>query len=333
VCGEYISNETLPFLRSLAIDPHALGASSITRLQITDPDGRATLNMPLDLGGFGISRYRFDHHLYELATGAGVHSLTGKSAEDVQHGGKNNFGITLSDGSVVHGKLVIGAFGKRSRMDKHLDRAFIRQRSPYIGVKYHVRTQFPKDLIALHNFRDGYCGVCAIEEDTYNVCYLTTRNNLKKYGTLEEMEENTLYCNPYMKALRNDMEFLHQKPEVINEVSFAPKQAVDAHILMSGDTAGLITPLCGNGMAMAIHSAKILSELVIRHHREGRSREWLEENYTRAWHGAFARRLWMGRHIQRLFGNETVTSLALGLISSVKPAARYLVSQTHGKPF
>ncbi len=136
-----------------------------------------------------------------------------------------------------------------------------------------------------------------------------------------------------MQALRGNMEFLHQKPEVINEVSFAPKKAVDAHILMSGDTAGLITPLCGNGMAMAIHSAKILSELVIRHHREGRSREWLEENYTRVWHGTFARRLWLGRHIQRLFGNETVTSLALGLIGSVKPAARYLVSQTHGKPF
>jgi flavin-dependent dehydrogenase len=26
---------------------------------------------------------------------------------------------------------------------------------------------------------------------------------------------------------------------------------------MIGDTAGLITPLCGNGMAMAIHGAKL----------------------------------------------------------------------------
>jgi flavin-dependent dehydrogenase len=29
-------------------------------------------------------------------------------------------------------------------------------------------------------------------------------------------------------------------------------------MLMIGDTAGLIHPLCGNGMAMAIHSAKLL---------------------------------------------------------------------------
>jgi flavin-dependent dehydrogenase len=31
---------------------------------------------------------------------------------------------------------------------------------------------------------------------------------------------------------------------------------------MIGDTAGLIHPLCGNGMAMAIHSAKIVSKLI-----------------------------------------------------------------------
>jgi flavin-dependent dehydrogenase len=333
VCGEYISNETLPFLHALGIDPHELGASRINRLQVTAPDGRATLDMPLDLGGFGLSRYRFDHHLFNLATAAGVAALTGKSAEDVRSKGADGFEIALSDGTTVSGSLVIGAFGKRSKMDKQLDREFIRHRSPYLGVKYHVRARFPKDLIALHNFRDGYCGVCAIEDDAYNVCYLTTRDNLKKYGTLEELEENTLYRNPFMRDLRRDMAFLHDKPEVINEVSFAPKKAVEDGILMSGDTAGLITPLCGNGMAMAIHSAKILSELVIQYHREGRSRAWLEENYARQWQQVFARRLWMGRHIQSLFGNESVTSLALRLIRSVKPAARYMVRQTHGKPF
>lgn len=332
VCGEYISNETLPFLCSLDIDPFALGASGINRLQVTAPDGRSVLEMPLDLGGFGISRYLFDHFLYEKASESGVTFITGKSAEDVTFA-DDIFSVQLSDSSTVQGSLVIGAFGKRSRMDKQLDRDFISKRSPYIGVKYHVRTRFPKDLIALHNFKDGYCGVCAIENDTYNLCYLTTRDNLKKYGSIEEMEENTLYRNPYMKALRDDMDTLYPRPEVINEVSFAPKQAVEEHILMSGDTAGLITPLCGNGMAMAIHSAKLLSNLIIQHRREGRSRGWLETEYTRQWRRIFARRLWMGRHIQQLFGNEGVTSMAIRLISAVRPAARFVLSQTHGKPF
>jgi flavin-dependent dehydrogenase len=41
-------------------------------------------------------------------------------------------------------------------------------------------------------------------------------------------------------------------------VSFEEKKNVEDHMLMIGDTAGLIHPLCGNGMAMAIHSAKLL---------------------------------------------------------------------------
>jgi flavin-dependent dehydrogenase len=39
---------------------------------------------------------------------------------------------------------------------------------------------------------------------------------------------------------------------------FQQKKKLENHILMIGDTAGLIHPLCGNGMAMAIHSAKIV---------------------------------------------------------------------------
>ena len=57
-----------------------------------------------------------------------------------------------------------------------------------MGVKYHIRTDFPKDLIALHNFKDGYCGISAIEDNRYCLCYLTDRNNVKKYGTIAEME-------------------------------------------------------------------------------------------------------------------------------------------------
>lgn len=49
---------------------------------------------------------------------------------------------------------------------------------------------------------------------------------------------------------------------------------------MIGDTAGLIHPLCGNGMAMAIHSAKIVSELVHKYSTgEIKSRNKLEEKY------------------------------------------------------
>lgn len=332
VCGEYISNEVLPFLHSMGIYPQQLGASTITHLQVSSPSGKSVLNTALDLGGFGLSRYVLDNYLYKMALEAGTLFLLGKSVEKISFT-EDSFDVELSDGNVLNSKLVIGAFGKRSRLDKQLNRAFINERSPYIGVKYHIRTHFPKDLIALHNFKDGYCGVCAIEDNTFNMCYLTSRTNLKQYGSIEEMESHTLYKNPFLKEIKQDAEFLYDKPEVINEISFAPKKAVENHMLMSGDAAGLITPLCGNGMAMAIHSAKILSELIIQYFTQHHNRNQLEYVYARQWQQLFARRLWAGRQIQQLFGSEWLSGMAVSFLQHVTPATRFLMKQTHGKVF
>jgi menaquinone-9 beta-reductase len=218
-------------------------------------------------------------------------------------------------------------------LDVSLQRDFIQKRSPYVGVKYHIRTQHPSDLIALHNFKDGYCGISNIEEGKSTLCYLTHRNNVKKFGSIKAMEENILYKNPFLKSIFTNSEFLYDKPEVINEISFQTKSSVDNHILMSGDAAGMITPLCGNGMAMAIHSAKIVSELVISFTKDLISREQLEKQYDVKWNSLFANRLWAGRQIQNLFGSEWASNFAVNLARYSRPVASFLVGKTHGDPF
>lgn len=218
-------------------------------------------------------------------------------------------------------------------MDKQLDRNFLKQRSPYVAVKYHVRYDFPRDLIALHNFQDGYCGSSAIEEGKYCLCYLTSRANLRRFGTVEAMEREILYKNPHLRRIFETAEFLYDKPEVINEISFAPKKAIENHILMAGDAAGLITPLCGNGMSMAIQAGSILSQLIVRYHQQEISREELEQLYQKQWRGQFASRLWIGRQIQRLFGDEWLSEMSVQLFQRAKPLARFLITQTHGEVF
>jgi flavin-dependent dehydrogenase len=99
----------------------------------------------------------------------------------------------------------------------------------------------------------------------------------------------------------------------------------------------MIAPLCGNGMTMAIHSAKILSEKIISHYKTGKfyedNRVALEADYTDAWNRQFAQRLWVGRQLQRLFGNNNTTALTLRLLNGLPPLSGYLISKTHGKPF
>src|ERR1700754_3075057 len=75
VCGEYISNEVIPFLSKLDIDLEPLQVAWINRLEVTAVSG-TKLSQKLDLGGFGLSRYTFDNLLYQKAVAEGVNVFT-----------------------------------------------------------------------------------------------------------------------------------------------------------------------------------------------------------------------------------------------------------------
>lgn len=327
VCGEYISNETRPFLVSIGLIFKELDVKEITKFLFTSPAGRK-LETDLDLGGFGVSRYQLDDSLYQLAQTVGVTFLLENTVESIDF--QNDNFIVKTSFETFNSRFVIGAFGKRTKLDATLQRNFFTKRSPYIGVKYHIKTDFPKDLIALHNFKDGYCGISAIEGDKYCLCYLTTRENLRQHGTIAEMERNILWKNPHLQKIFTESEFLYEKPEVINEISFAPKTIIENHILMVGDSAGLITPLCGNGMAIAIHGAKLLSESILENFND---RKLVESNYQKLWTKHFSHRLWVGRIVQKLFGNEVISEIAWGTLKIIRPALGVIIKATHGKVF
>lgn len=333
VCGEYLSNELLPLLSELNIDVFALGAKCINRVMITATSG-AQFSHQLDLGGFGISRYTLDHHLYQLCLAEGVEFKLSTTVNDIQFNG-NSFHV-FTPQETLTAPLTIGAFGKRSNLDHKLNRAFFFKRSPYVGIKTHVRLDFPDDVIQLNTFSNGYCGISKIEGDRYCMCAIAHRNDLRQQGSLEALQQNVISQNPYQREIYRRAEVLMDKPEVINEISFLKKQPVENHILMSGDTAGMIAPLCGNGMAMAIHSACILSALIIRHYRPGgaftlKMRKQLEHGYQSDWNQHFARRLWVGRRLQHLFGNQTLMHCAIKLLQTVPAASKMVMRQTHGK--
>lgn len=331
VCGEYISNEAADFLKREALYPEEFNPPQISYLSLSSVNGKST-SIPLGLGGFGISRFTYDNYLYTLAQQAGVTFVLNTEIESIEY--SENFTISTAN-QKFFSEIVIGAFGKRSRIDVQLSRAFIKKRSPYVGIKYHAKTNHPDTSIALHNFRGGYCGISNVEGGKTNICYLVHRNKLKQAGNIGALEENMLFENPHLKKIFSEADFSFQKPEVINEISFETKEPVLNHILMIGDAAGMIAPLCGNGMAMAIHSAKILSDLIIKHIKGNTfSHHVLEREYTHAWEKTFSRRLWIGRHLQNnLFGSEWGSNLGVNLALYSRFVTREIINLTHGKAF
>jgi len=326
VCGEYISHEVTDFLVKEGLFPTALGPSTLTRFRLSSIHGKIA-EMPLDLGGFGISRYEFDHFLYKKCEAVGVNFLLNTQVLDVYRPKNADFQLSLDSGDTVNAGIVLGAFGKRSKIDKALHRPFFAKRSPYIGVKYHVRTIHEPDMVALHNFEGGYCGVNQVEDGVFNVCYLGNRQLLRKHGTIAAMEREVLFKNPHLKKIFGEAEFLWDKPEVINEINFCTKKPVEHNLLMLGDAAGMITPLCGNGMAIAIHTGKLAAEAVL----ENDSLATIQEAYANSWHQYFQQRLYIGRMVQRLFGAAARSDLAVGLIRQSPYLARQIMRRTHGE--
>ncbi|MBJ6108724.1 FAD-dependent monooxygenase [Hymenobacter sp. BT523] len=334
VCGEYVSNEVLPYLRRLGADPAALAPAAIGRFELSSPGGR-TLTAPLDLGGFGVSRYRLDDFLYQRAQARGVEFYLKSTVTDVAYdAATDQHRVALADGRQLTARVVLGTYGKRANLDRQLQRGFFAQRSPYLGVKYHLRLPgFARDVIALHNFADGYAGISAIEEDKLCFCYLTTRENLRRHGTVPAMEAAVLARNPRLREILDTAEVLYPQPEVINEISFAPKQPVEQHILMVGDAAGLITPLCGNGMAMALHGAALAAAAAHDFLTHTTTRPAMEAAYARAWQAQFGGRLRVGRAVQRLFGGPVLSELVVGGLRHWPGAVQALMRRTHGQEF
>lgn len=333
VCGEYVSNEVLPFLNSLGIYPDELNPSRISRLTLRTIGGN-TFSASLPLGGFGISRYKLDDFLYRHAVQNGVGFLLGEKVNEVIIKDEA-FQLTLSDSRKLFADLVIASFGKRSNLDQKLNRDFFTRRSPYLGVKYHIKTDFPTDLIRLDNFDGGYCGLVKIEDDKYCLCYLSGTKNLKKFGSIAALEEEVLFKNAFLKRCFLDSVFLFKKPEVINEISFEQKSPVENHILFCGDAAGMITPLCGNGMAMGIRSAKTLADTIqeFSAFRRPEIRANLERAYTLAWKKEFSIRLKLGRWVQTAFLHPGLSNFAVKTFNRSRTVSKYIIDRTHGEPF
>ena len=264
VCGEYISLESWNFLESLGLDLQVLMVSHIKRLRVSAVNGRS-FEQELPLGGFGISRYRLDHTLVQIAKKAGVMIHEQERVNEIKFSDPF-FNIETSKGN-YKARVVIGSFGKRSNLDIKWKRSFILAKknklNNYIGIKYHIRCDFPADTIALHNFSKGYCGIVKVEDDKYCLCYLTTAANLQDSGNdIKKMEQTILSANPHLKKIFDECEMISGEPVIISQISFDKKDLIKDHVLMIGDAAGMITPLCGNGMSMALHASKVAAEQI-----------------------------------------------------------------------
>jgi len=330
VCGEYISNEVLPYLKALGFNPFDYGAKNIVDFTLSTPKS-SYVSTKLPGGGFGISRYCIDWELSKKAKQYGAKILH-EIVTDIQFD-NDQFEVFTNQDKQYRAELVIGSFGKRSNLDVKMNRDFIQKSSPFLGVKAHYIGNFPDDAVGLHNFKGGYCGVSKVENDLINICYIANYKSFKRYKNIDDFQTKVLSQNTYLKEVFDTYELAFEKPLTISQVSFSAKQPVENHILMCGDSAGMIHPLAGNGMSMAIRAAQMASLQILKFKSgEITSRADLETQYTEIWNKEFSSRLKSGHIIARLFSLGLFSEFIMLFLKAFPFLLPSIIKKTHGKP-
>ncbi len=331
VCGEYISMESKRYLESICPELIKLHLPLITEFRLTST-GKQVYQTHLDLGGFGISRYKLEELLYEQAIKTGVNVLLNCKATSVNFDNKTSrFAISTSSG-IVEGDIVCNASGRKSVFETVHNPNKKSWPVNYVGVKYHVKADRNSNTIEIHNFPGGYCGISSIEDSISCLCYLVNSNILKQAGSIPNLEKTILSKNKNLSTLLSSVRFLTPQPLTVSGINFLIKTPVNDNMIFLGDAAGSIAPITGNGMSIALRSSAKLAES-IQNFSVSTSTEKIKKEYIQFWNSRFSGRIKISRYIQKLSEFPALTNTTIRLMNAIPLLGQQIIKSTHGQPF
>ena len=337
LCGEFLSPETVGIFQRLGVWPaiEALAPPRLTAARITARDG-IRWDAPFATPGIGLSRHALDRLLFDHAARVGADARATARATSVAGDLAEGFAVTWRAGDGARGeakaRVVLGAWGKRAALDRALGRPFLSLDHPTFALKAHYHGPPIGRRVELHGFDGGYCGLAEIEGGKINLCLLAETRVLRGCGgDPERLAAEVLPTNPALRAWLADAERIHDRFLAISQIPFVPKAVVEGDVLMLGDAAGLISPLAGNGMAMALAAAEMAAPLVLDHLAGRRTAADLKATYTRQWHARFDRRLRLGRVLQPLMFRPRALSVGLRALRLAPPLGAALVANTRDR--
>ena len=264
VCGEFLSGDALANLSELGIDTQALDAAPITAMRLVARGRVAESRLPF--AAAGLSRLVLDEALLQRAADLGAELHRGVRVRTA------DAGVVQTETGSLAAETLLLATGKHDL--RGLARRVARPAEALIGFKLHLRLhpQQQSELrghIEIVMFAGGYAGLQLIEGGVANLCLLVDRSRFEQCGqdwpsllTSLEREDAHLahrldgaapaWDRP-LSIFRVPYGFVHHGPELDG-------------VYRLGDQAAVIPSFCGDGMAIALHSAKLAAAAVLAGH-------------------------------------------------------------------
>ena len=152
-------------------------------------------------------------------------------------------------------------------------------------------------------------------------------------NSIRELEKKYLFKNKNLKLIFNSAEFLFKEPVTISGINFKNKLPVSENVFYLGDSAGMIAPVTGNGMSMALRSASMFASIADQYLSNAITKQQLIKNYSNFWKSEFSSRVKLSRHFQKLSEYPILTSLCIRLFKILPILAKGMIKKTHGTPF
>lgn len=330
LCGEFLSPEVVDSFERLGVREAIAGCGpkTLERVRITGLGGE---RFESDLPGtaLGLTRYALDHLLVEHARRLGAEVREESAVRAVRGSLHEGFHVEVGN-EEVSARMVIGAHGKRSRIDGRMQRPFLREAAPRVGFKAHFEGADLEDRIELHLFDGGYCGMSMVETGRANVCWIGSAVDLKDAGgSPEAWMEGQMARN---EALAERFGALQRVDDwcAVAQVSFAVKGTFHGDVMMIGDAAAMIAPLCGDGMAMALRSAELGAHAAERFLSGEETPAGVRYLYDRRWRREFGVRLRAGRWLHEALCRPGFAHTAFRSAALVPGLARQLIRITRG---
>jgi menaquinone-9 beta-reductase len=343
VCGEFYSPECLQLLTQLGLknllaDCHA---RRIEAVHLTAANGTEwKTNLPGN--AWGLSRNVFDNAMAQQAIQHGVELWQGTTVSEVTGNLKQGFEVEVRTAQgktdVVHTRAVIAAHGKRSMLDRKWNREFLNHGQTYLGFKSHFVGPPVPGTVTLHAFNGGYCGLAEIETGLVNVSLLVNEDVFRavlKQSTLPPLQTFVYWMRSQNAHLDNWFAKAKQAESGwhgIGQVSFEAKQPVVDDVLMAGDAAGLVAPLAGDGIAMALQSGMMAGHACVEYLTSHRSPEHIKEHYAQAWQREFGKRLKLAQVLQKCMLHPRLFALALTLFKVAPVMGQQVIQHTRAMP-
>jgi flavin-dependent dehydrogenase len=257
VCGEFLSGEALEDLHALGIDVASLGAVPIDRVRLAAAGRAAQAPLPFPAASF--TRKALDTALIAEAIAAGVRAECGRAVQALDRAPSGAWQATLDDGAAYQAPMAFLATGK------HDLRGYPRPADPqrWVAFKMYFRLA-PVQAAQLARaselmlYPGGYGGIQPVEGGIANLCCVVQQRYLARTGNRwENFLARMQHDCPHLAMRLAGAEPLLAKPLAITHIPYGYiRSTTENGLYCIGDQAAVIPSFTGDGISIALHTAR-----------------------------------------------------------------------------